>query len=578
MKKLLFLIFTAASLHGEAQLTRIGFADTPPGPYMILFPTGLTLTNNFAGTQGTSSSYTMTWFQWTASADTVVAPTGVLVSADNVTFASSIIITTSGSHGSQAIYAAMAGANSPGAYSGNITHTAGAVVVYEGVSGTTNGVPSLSATPSSLTLTDTVTTPGAPKTLAVTAAYLSGSWNMTAPTAPTPIEFSGDGGTTWASSLSSNSTSQNVLVRVTSAAASGPIVDTVAISSAGVSTVKIPVGGTVSNPGSAHYRPITIPTSSVTGTLSNFPVLFNETQTFLKTTANGGEVQNANAYDVTFSTDAAGTSLLNWEVESYNASTGQLVAWIKLPSLTTSASTTIYMRYNQAGISTFQGGSAGSVWDANFDGVWHMNQTLTAAGQTLTDYTSNAHVATSFGTWASGQTVAGPVGSAINNLKANGDYFQVSSSGGTWASKAGDFTAEGWFNVSTLDQTTMTFGASAYGNDMNFFGAHYRLYNGSDDIVDATATPASTWVHLVITRASGTLTVYHNGVSTISGAGATFTYNLDNFFISNGQGSSSNIQADEMRISSIARSAAWIAAEYLNMNAPDTFYSLGTEH
>lgn len=578
MKKFLFLFLTAISLHAKAQETRILFPDTPPGAYIVLNPTGLTLNPNFAGTQGTSSSWTLTWNQWTASADTVVAPSGVVISADNVTFAGSIIVTTVGSHGSIALYAALASGNSPNTYSGNISHTAGPVVGYVSVTGITNGVPTLSATPSSLTLTDTVTTPGYPQNIAVTSAYLSGSWNVTAPTAPTPLEFSGDGGTTWGSSLSSNATSENVLVRVTSAAASGTIVDTVAISSSGVSTVKIPVGGLVSNPSAAHYRTITIPTASVTGTLTNYPMVFNETATWLKSTANGGEVANSNGYDITFSTDAAGTSLLKWEVETYNPATGQLVAWIKIPSLTTSAATTIYIRYNQTGISTFQGGTAGSVWDASFDGVWHMNQSLTAAGQTENDYTSNAHAATSFGTWATGQTVAGAVGNGLSVLHANGDYFQVSTSGGTWASKSGDFTAEGWFYVNTLDQTTMTFGASSYANDMNFFGAKYRLYNGSDDIVDGTATTATTWTHLVITRASGTLTVYHNGVSTASGAGATFTYNLDNFFYQNGQGSSADVGADEMRISSIARSGAWIAAEYLNMNTPDTFYSLGTEH
>jgi hypothetical protein len=33
---------------------------------------------------------------------------------------------------------------------------------------------------------------------------------------------------------------------------------------------------------------------------------------------------------------------------------------------------------------------------------------------------------------------------------------------------------------------------------------------------------------------------------------------------------------DEVRVSSIARSAAWIAAEYSNQNSPSTFYTVGS--
>ena len=68
--------------------------------------------------------------------------------------------------------------------------------------------------------------------------------------------------------------------------------------------------------------------------------------------------------------DSGCTTLLNWEVEHYVASTGELVAHVLFASLATS--TVIYMCYGNAAITTFQGGSTGAAWDTNSKGVWHL--------------------------------------------------------------------------------------------------------------------------------------------------------------------------------------------------------------
>lgn len=577
MKKILLLLMAFGPLLGIAQTTDLtGISDNPPGAYATVTPLSMTLTTNVAGSRGTATPGTFNWFQFTNTVDTAIASTGFLISIDNVTFVSSLIFNTSAANGNQTFYSALSGSNTPGPQSGTVVFKSGPVVVTLPVSGTTNGVPVLSASPLTLTLTDTVGTSGSPQTTTVTFAYLSGSVNVTQPTAPVPIEFSLDK-ITWSSSLSFNSGSPvPVYARITSSASTGSGIDTIAISASGVTTVKVVANCTVSNPSSVHYRPITIPTTSVTANLTGYTMGINETQTYLKSVGNGGEVQSTNGYDITFSTDAAGTSLLNWEIETYNPVTGQLVAWISIPTLSTSASTTIYMRYNQPSITTFQGGAKGSAWDANHILVAHMNQVLTGAGQTITDYTSNGNNYTSFGTWTSAQTVAGPVGNALQSLFSNNDYLQWTTSG--LGGLVGDFTAEAWLNITVQDRTSFSFGATAYGNSTNFYGGFYRLYNGSDAIVDNTITPLNTWVHLVITRSGNNLAIYHNGVATTATQSSGFTYNFQNLFVNQTGVYSQNIMADEVRLSNIGRSAAWVQAEYLNMSAPDTFYSIGIEH
>ena len=69
------------------------------------------------------------------------------------------------------------------------------------------------------------------------------------------------------------------------------------------------------------------------GPLVDFPVLVSiQNDAQLKTTANGGQVTDAEGDDIIFTADADGTVQLDHEVESYDRTTGTLVAWVRLPS------------------------------------------------------------------------------------------------------------------------------------------------------------------------------------------------------------------------------------------------------
>ena len=66
------------------------------------------------------------------------------------------------------------------------------------------------------------------------------------------------------------------------------------------------------------------------------------------TTANGGLVQNVNGYDIVFSSAAAGANRLSFEREKYVAATGEVDFWVKIPTLSHTAGTAIYMWYGNA--------------------------------------------------------------------------------------------------------------------------------------------------------------------------------------------------------------------------------------
>ena len=88
-------------------------------------------------------------------------------------------------------------------------------------------------------------------------------------------------------------------------------------------------------PGYGFYKVLTIQSTQVSGTVihSNFPVLINHTDPDLRTVANGGNVVNINGYDIQFSA-VNGTTILEHDLEYYNPLTGEVTAWVKLPSPT----------------------------------------------------------------------------------------------------------------------------------------------------------------------------------------------------------------------------------------------------
>ena len=99
--------------------------------------------------------------------------------------------------------------------------------------------------------------------------------------------------------------------------------------------------------------------------ITNFPMLFSVTDSNLKSTGNGGYVGKSDGTDIFF-TASDGSTKLNHELESYNASTGPVIAWVQIPSLSPTSDTTIYVYYGNSSASDQQNKTG--VWDSNYKG------------------------------------------------------------------------------------------------------------------------------------------------------------------------------------------------------------------
>ncbi len=84
-----------------------------------------------------------------------------------------------------------------------------------------------------------------------------------------------------------------------------------------------------------------------------------------------GLVQNANGYDIAFRDSSE--NILNYEVVYYNGSTGQLIAWVKVPTINNG--TNIFIEYDDSTITTSQQNKTG-VWGSDYGGVWHLAENL----------------------------------------------------------------------------------------------------------------------------------------------------------------------------------------------------------
>ena len=322
-----------------------------------------------------------------------------------------------------------------------------------------------------------------------------------------------------------------------------------------------------------YRRTITVDHTKVPNTdQSNFPLLVSGTYSYLATTANSGNVQNSNGFDVIFASDLGCTTKLNHEVESYNAATGAVNYWVKVPTLSHTSDSVIYMCYGNSSVTTDQSNPTG-VWDANYKGVWHLGNGSTLSGVDSTNQLNGTnHGATS----VSGKVGGGAGFNGSQNISVGNNSLTSGITLEAWVYR----TAANGFDIFADFGWNSTDGFVAMiGNT----GTTHGFVKHAVQYVDSgVSSPANTWQHIVWTvDADKKPRLFVNGslrfTSTDTQALVASTHggSLGSRLDSSGNASqffTGNV--DEVRLSSTVRSADWIAAEYNNQNSPATFYSV----
>jgi hypothetical protein len=360
------------------------------------------------------------------------------------------------------------------------------------------------------------------------------------------------------------------------------------------------ISGTVAwyNTSWAHRKTVTIDHTKVSGSasLANFALLFQATDANLKTISNGGSVGKIDGTDILF-TASDGVTKLDHELEAYTPTTGQVTAWVRIPALSNSADTVIYIYYGNAAAPDQQNKTG--VWDTNYKAVWHLpnGSTLSAA-----DSTSNANGGTISGATAGTGLMDG--GASFNGSSG---YATIPSAAFTGFPTSGNISAysatfSAWFKTSAAgvilgqdsgEQPPTSPGGYVPAVYIDSTG-HLRaslFWHGSGSLQETSSGIYNdgAWHHVTVTFNNGTEALYVDGTLagsqtglTENGYNASYKYFLGTMYSSFWPSAASgwsyfNGIMDEMRVSNAARSSDWVLTEYRNQNAPATFFSEGPQ-
>lgn len=328
----------------------------------------------------------------------------------------------------------------------------------------------------------------------------------------------------------------------------------------------------------SYYSPISINSAQVPSTQTDFPVLVSQTDARFKTIANTGHVANSSGFDIRPYSDTALTSALSYELERYNATTGEVVMWVKVASLS-SSTTPIYLGYGDTGLTT-DGSSGTNTFSNSFTYVYHLKD-----GTTLSVADSlGANNGTNGGVTATSGQIDGCGGFASGSSQSIGLNAGFTNPA---------LTMSAWVNGTTFPNDyngVLTKGAAGTDNLAMFVKSNGKLYtfiatSGTPMSKDGTGShtlSTSTWYLITVTyNSTAGLVVYVNAASDVTQA-ASGTASASSIAAAIGQQKSTgtrffNGKIDEVRYCSVARSADWITTEYNNQVAPGTFESLGTE-
>jgi biopolymer transport protein ExbB len=282
-----------------------------------------------------------------------------------------------------------------------------------------------------------------------------------------------------------------------------------------------------------------IESSRVAGSsaLIDFPMLVSIIDPDLRTVANGGKVESSSGYDIVFTLSDCST-LLDHQIEKYVPSTGEYVAWLRIPSLSNSVNTTIGMYYGNSAIASDP--STTSTWNAQYIGVWHMSENPAGSAPQVLDYTNGSNNGTSAGGMTSGDLLAGKIGDAID-FDGSNDYIDL---GDILIDGRTQISIEVWFNPTFIRTKGSPSGHnSSEGAIVHKNGASddnlgitvatggtafYIDDNSNNTTIAALPSPSlNTWTHIVGTWNNSTMITYQNGVSaaTLGSVNGSFVNN-----------------------------------------------------
>ncbi len=301
--------------------------------------------------------------------------------------------------------------------------------------------------------------------------------------------------------------------------------------------------------------PVTIKTSVVPSTQNNFPFLINSTFTDL--------IDESEA-ELRFA--GVDKTQLEYEIQSFNSLTGELIAWVLLPSI--SDSDIVYVYYDNDTAVDEQNPPA--VWDVNYKTVLHLNNNENDSTINAQDFTAGGNYVNS-----AGQIGVGGLFVGAHLIRNPYTVFPTTQ-----------LTIDFWIKSITGNDTVASYAVS--GNIDQFitrmlssleFGISGDIFNSGISVTSSSFEKITmTWDSI-----TGNVILYKDGIAVASGTvsigeilvnGGSLVIGRKQGSVGGGFSESLTGELDEFRISDIVRSADWILTESNNQKSPNAFYNI----
>lgn len=350
--------------------------------------------------------------------------------------------------------------------------------------------------------------------------------------------------------------------------------------------------------GWGYKIPITISSNHIDSALTDWTLVFDHSFDVLLTSENGpldadGTQASLNGGgDVRFSADAAGTIQLACDIRAWvtdnNPANATCEVAVKVPTVSSSADTTIYMWWGQAG--AIQPGLSDTygqynTYDSSYSFVMPLDEDPSGGSGAMKDRTRNQNHGTRSG--GSISSVTGKIGNALTN-DGSSDYIEMSSHS---AFDLSDKTGCIEFLTDASSTQPAWSGFISKGDDVNdwviqrnnattdlsmsFPGSPLVWDNWFDSYVYGQG-----WVHFAL-RMDGSNAYLYENAALAGGAKAlpaTVGHTSDHpvRIMAERAGIAVDATMDEVRISTSDRSVAWIKANYHNQLNTSGFLTWGS--
>ncbi|TKC04268.1 LamG-like jellyroll fold domain-containing protein [Pedobacter frigoris] len=326
--------------------------------------------------------------------------------------------------------------------------------------------------------------------------------------------------------------------------------------------------------------------------LTDFPVLIELTDPdFIHVPGNcGNKVRDIKGRDINLALSTAAASPLNFELEHYEAATGKLRLWVKIPSLSanmsTSTPTSLFLYYGSSVLHDTEGSFAKNTWtDSEYSRVWHMNldDSPCISRDAKTQASENR---------LTGSPDMGPQDVSTALLGTGVQFNGTSQYMTTGEETSTVLTLSAWIrlNATGLEQviisndTSGTFGANGYtlklnANDNLAFEMR-RATSATFISTGGIKLQRDKWYYVCATSNGKDNNLFVNGVADLGRSGTLQRLGAGGA-IRIGTNKSSSLPfkgiVDELRIHKLVRTLPWLQTEYENQKNNADFYSVSGE-